>query len=93
VTSTQLKLPGQDELAGIGRTVNGMNERLSDLVGEIRNSAARVNMAGTQVAEGSQRLSQRTEEQASSLRSRWSRSTSSAPRRRATPRPHANSTG
>jgi methyl-accepting chemotaxis protein len=66
--STQLKLPGQDELAGIGRTVNGMNERLSDLVGEIRNSAARVNMAGTQVAEGSQRLSQRTEEQASSLR-------------------------
>jgi methyl-accepting chemotaxis protein len=66
--STQLSLAGKDELAGIGRTVNGMNERLSDLVGEIRSSAARVNMAGTQVAEGSQRLSHRTEEQASSLR-------------------------
>ena len=66
--STQMAISGQDELAGIGHTVNGMNERLSSLVGEIRNSAARVNMAGTQVAEGSQRLSMRTEEQASSLR-------------------------
>ena len=66
--STRLDLPGRDELAGIGHTVNAMNERLSSLVGEIRSSAARVNMAGTQVAEGSQRLSARTEEQACSLR-------------------------
>jgi methyl-accepting chemotaxis protein len=66
--SMQVTIHGRDELADIGRTVNGMNERLSSLVGEIRNSAARVNMAGTQVAEGSQRLSMRTEEQASSLR-------------------------
>jgi methyl-accepting chemotaxis protein len=66
--SAQLKMTGSDELATIGQTVNGMNERLSNLVGEIRNSAARVNMAGSQVAEGSQRLSVRTEEQASSLR-------------------------
>lgn len=66
--SAQMTIDGRDELAGIGKTVNGMNERLSSLVGEIRNSAARVNMAGTQVAEGSQRLSLRTEEQASSLR-------------------------
>ena len=66
--STHLDLPGRDELSHIGRTVNGMNERLSSLVAEIRSSAARVNMAGNQVAEGSQRLSQRTEEQASNLR-------------------------
>lgn len=66
--STRLDLPGSDELSTIGRTVNGMNERLSELVGEIRSSAARVNMAGAQVADGSQRLAARTEEQASSLR-------------------------
>lgn len=66
--STRLELPGRDELTRIGSTVNGMNERLSELVGEIRSSAARVNMAGTQVADGSQQLASRTEEQASSLR-------------------------
>jgi methyl-accepting chemotaxis protein len=66
--STQVTIHGSDELADIGRTVNGMNDRLSSLVGEIRNSAARVNMAGTLVAEGSQRLSARSVEQASGLR-------------------------
>lgn len=66
--SNRLELPGRDELANICGTVNGMGESLSALVAEIRTSAARVNMAGSQVAEGSQRLSQRTEEQAVRLR-------------------------
>jgi methyl-accepting chemotaxis protein len=66
--SATMDLPGRDELAGIGKTVNGMNATLSGLVGEIRSSAARVNMAGHQVADGSVKLSARTDEQASGLR-------------------------
>ncbi len=63
-----LDMRGDDELADIGGTVDRMSMRLSSLVAEIRSSAIRVNMAGEQVADGSQRLSLRTEEQASSLR-------------------------
>lgn len=63
-----LDMRGGDELADIGDTVDRMSMRLSALVAEIRSSAIRVNMAGEQVADGSQRLSLRTEEQASSLR-------------------------
>lgn len=64
----KLNMRGGDELAEIGGTVDRMSMRLSSLVAEIRSSAIRVNMAGEQVADGSQRLSLRTEEQASSLR-------------------------
>jgi methyl-accepting chemotaxis protein len=60
---------GRDELAAIGRSVDTTCIHLSGLVAEIRTSAALVNLAGTQVAEGSQRLSERTDEQAGSLRS------------------------
>jgi len=59
---------GRDELAAIGRTVDATCAHLSGLVAEIRSSAALVNLAGNQVADGSQRLSQRTDEQAGSLR-------------------------
>ena len=60
---------GSDELAEIGRQVDATCAHLSGLVAEIRTSAALVNLAGSQVADGSQRLSQRTDEQAGSLRS------------------------
>lgn len=60
---------GRDELATIGRTVDATCAHLSGLVAEIRTSAALVNLAGTQVADGSQRLSERTDAQADSLRS------------------------
>ena len=63
---TQLR--GRDELAAIGHTVDATCAHLSGLVAEIRSSAALVNLAGHQVADGSQRLSLRTDEQASSLR-------------------------
>ena len=59
---------GRDELAAIGRTVDATCAQLSGMVAEIRSSAALVNLAGTQVADGSQRLSERTDDQASSLR-------------------------
>jgi methyl-accepting chemotaxis protein len=60
---------GRDELAEIGSNVDATCGQLSGMVAEIRSSAALVNLAGGQVADGSQRLSMRTDEQASSLRS------------------------
>ena len=59
---------GRDELAAIGRNVDATCAQLSSMVAEIRSSATLVNLAGVQVADGSQRLSERTDEQASSLR-------------------------
>ena len=63
------EVQGRDELAEIGRNVDATCGQLSGMVAEIRSSAALVNLAGGQVADGSQRLSLRTDEQASSLRS------------------------
>ncbi len=59
---------GRDELAAIGRTVDTTSAHLSGLVAEIRSSAAMVNLAGTQVADGSQQLAARTDAQAGSVR-------------------------
>ncbi len=66
--SSHLRLPGRDEMSELGQVVDQMSEGLSGLVAEIRSTASRVNMAGEQVAGSSQLLSQRTEEQAASLR-------------------------
>jgi methyl-accepting chemotaxis protein len=60
---------GHDELADIGRVVDAMSHSLSALVAEIRNSASLVNLTGQQVSDGSSRLANRTDEQATSLRS------------------------
>ena len=48
--------------------MDAMSHRLSALVAEIRNSASMVNQTGQQVSEGSAKLAQRTDDQASSLR-------------------------
>ena len=66
--SHRTQVRGRDELAQIGQTVDATCEQLSGLVAEIRSSAALVNLAGAQVADGSQRLSTRTDAQARSLR-------------------------
>ena len=66
--SHRIVVQGRDELCEIGSLVETMSERLSSLVAEIRSSATRVGMAGTQVASASAALSQRTEAQATSLR-------------------------
>ena len=60
---------GNDELAAIGRTVDATCANLSGMVAEIRTSATLVNLAGSQVSDGNQRLSERTDQQASSVRS------------------------
>ncbi len=59
---------GRDEVADVGRLVEAMSRRLSQLVSEIRNSASLVNLTGQQVSEGSAKLASRTDEQATSLR-------------------------
>ena len=64
----RIVIPGRDEMAEIGAMVERMNERMSSMVAEIRSSAARVGMAGKEVADGSAALSLRTEEQAATLR-------------------------
>ena len=66
--SQRIEVTGRDEMAQIGDMVERMNERLSALVAEIRSSAVRVTMSGELVANGSQSLAERTEQQASSLR-------------------------
>jgi methyl-accepting chemotaxis protein len=60
---------GRDEVAEIGRLLEGMSDRLSAMVAEIRNSASMVGMTGQEVSDGSARLAERTELQASNLRS------------------------
>ena len=64
----RVEIRGSDELAEIGSDLEAMNGKLSAMVAEIRSSAVRVGQAGQQVATGSQALSQRTDEQAASLR-------------------------
>jgi methyl-accepting chemotaxis protein len=66
--SHRVQLPGNDELSEIGAVVDAMGARLSMMVSEIRSSASMVNLTGHQVSEGSSRLANRTDEQASSLR-------------------------
>jgi methyl-accepting chemotaxis protein len=66
--SQAVNIRGRDEVADIGTTVEGMSQRLSAMVADIRNSAVRVGMSGRVVADGSEALARRTEAQASSLR-------------------------
>jgi methyl-accepting chemotaxis protein len=61
-------IDGRDELAEVSTLLETMNGSLSGMVAEIRSSAVRVGQAGQQVAGSTASLSQRTEEQAASLR-------------------------
>ncbi|MBL8327469.1 MAG: cache domain-containing protein [Rubrivivax sp.] len=66
--SRMVMVRGKDELAEIAQAFDRMNERLSGSTAEIRSRAARVDLSGRQVADGSQQLAQRTEEQSLSVR-------------------------
>jgi methyl-accepting chemotaxis protein len=65
--SQQFQIEGRDEVAEIGRVVEGMASQLSGLVAEIRSSAVRVSETGRTLAEGGGALALRTEQQAASL--------------------------
>lgn len=64
----RMHIAGNDELAQVGITMDAMSHKLSAMVAEIRNSASMVNLTGQQVSEGSAKLAQRTDDQASSLK-------------------------
>ncbi|WP_169732552.1 methyl-accepting chemotaxis protein [Derxia gummosa] len=65
--SHEVKVSGRDEFARIGAAVEHMNARLSALVADIRSNAVMVAHSGFTLAEGTQRLSDRTEQQAGSV--------------------------
>jgi len=66
--SHRIEIRGRDEMARIGEAVEGMSNRLSAMVANIRSSAVRVASTGERLAEGGSALAQRTDEQASNLR-------------------------
>lgn len=67
--SRQIRVRGRDELAEIAEAFDRMSERLSGTTADIRSRASRVDLSGRQVAEGSQQLAQRTDEQSQSVHS------------------------
>ncbi|MFO1282286.1 MAG: methyl-accepting chemotaxis protein [Burkholderiales bacterium] len=58
---------GSDEIADLTRSIAATQERLKEVVGQIREATDAVSTASAQIASGNSDLSQRTEEQASSL--------------------------
>jgi methyl-accepting chemotaxis protein len=58
---------GNDELTRVGTSFNTMIERISGIVGDVRNTTESITTASQEIAQGNADLSQRTEEQASSL--------------------------
>jgi len=65
--SVQIEARGRDELADIKRHLMSMVQAWRDVIGNTRDSAQSVLVAAGQIAQGNVDLSQRTEEQASSL--------------------------
>jgi len=65
--STQVEVRSRDELGRLLTAIGVMQDRLRDVVGEIRTAADSIQMASAEVATGNQDLSQRTEMAASSL--------------------------
>jgi len=61
------KVSGSDEMAALGSDLDGMVNKLSALVADIRSSASMVAGTGSRLADDARSLSQRTEEQAQSL--------------------------
>lgn len=65
--SQELPDPRRDELGRMISALAAMQQRLSQLVGAVRDSAESIQVASTEVASGNQDLSNRTEQAASNL--------------------------
>jgi methyl-accepting chemotaxis protein len=63
----RIEVIGKDETGQLLQALKGMNEKLSGIVGGVRNTTESITTASQQVAAGNSDLSQRTEEQASSM--------------------------
>jgi methyl-accepting chemotaxis protein len=65
--TTRIEVQGRDELAQLLGALSGMNDNLAKMVHEVRQSSDSIATGSTEIAMGNLDLSQRTEEQASSL--------------------------
>lgn len=65
--TTPLHPEGQDEIAALLRSLQSMQQSLSQLVNKVRDGAEGVSHASSEIAQGNQDLSNRTEQQASAL--------------------------
>ena len=65
--TTEIEVKGRDEMADMLRALKDMSENLKGIVGEVRAGTDSITTAAQQIASGNADLSQRTEEQASSL--------------------------
>jgi methyl-accepting chemotaxis protein len=63
----RIEVTSNDEVGKLMQALKDMNESLSGIVGEVRNSTESITTASQEIAQGNADLSQRTEEQASSL--------------------------
>ena len=64
---TRITVEGNDETSKLLRALREMNERLTAIVGRVRDSSTSIAGAARQIAAGNMDLSQRTEQQAASL--------------------------
>ncbi|MDD0809603.1 methyl-accepting chemotaxis protein [Curvibacter sp. RS43] len=64
---SQFDIVGRDEAAELQRALQHMNERLVDIVGQVRLSSDSIATGSAEIATGNADLSQRTERQASNL--------------------------
>jgi methyl-accepting chemotaxis protein len=65
--SSRIQVHGRDEVAALMRSMTHMNDSLSGIVSQVRNSSDSIATGSAQIASGNADLSQRTEQQASSL--------------------------
>ncbi len=65
--SMKVKVRGKDEVAELLHALGAMQANLSRVVAEVRHNADSVASASSQIAQGNQDLSERTEQQASAL--------------------------
>jgi methyl-accepting chemotaxis protein len=63
----EIEVKGKDELANLLSALRTMDQRLVEIVAEVRQGSDAVSTAAQQIARGNDDLSQRTQEQASSL--------------------------
>jgi methyl-accepting chemotaxis protein len=65
--TARMRHNGDDEFGQLAQAFNNMLERLTSIVGEVRNGGDAILSASSEIARGNMDLSQRTEEQASAL--------------------------
>ncbi len=63
----QIQIQRQDEIGGLVKALNEMRLSLLKVVGEIRHASEGIGVAASEIAQGNQDLSSRTEQSASSL--------------------------